>query len=132
MGTRFYASKEAGAGDWEKERMVQAGTDDTVLTKVYDLTLGFPFPPTIGDRVLRNDFTAEWHGRNEEVAAQSEALRGQVIAAMKAGNAGIAAVRAGNAVGLIHHIEPAGDIVRQVVAEAGQILRERPGQVLRS
>ena len=132
MGTRFYASKEAGAGNWEKERMVQAGTGDTVLTKIYDLTLGFPFPATVGDRVLRNDFTAEWHGRDDEVVAQGEELRSQVIAAMKEGNARIAAVRAGNAVGLIHEIEAAGDIVRQVVAEAEHILRERPGQVLQS
>ena len=130
MGTRFYASKEAGAGNWEKERMVQAGTDDTVLTKIYDLTLGFPFPPTVGDRVLRNDFTAEWHGRDDEVVVQHEELRSQVIVAMKEGNARIAAVRGGNAVGLIHEIEAAGDIVRQVVAEAEHILRERPGQVL--
>src|SRR5260221_5353702 len=83
MGTRFYASKEAGAGNWEKERIVQACTDDTVFTSVYDLTLGFPFPPTIGDRVLRNDFTAEWHGRNEEIVGQREVLRRQVITAMK-------------------------------------------------
>ena len=130
MGTRFYASKEAGAGNWEKERMVQAGTDDTVLTKVYDLALDFPFPPTVGDRVLRNDFTAEWHGRDDEVVAQREELRTQVIVAMKEGNPRIAAVRGGNAVGLIHEIEAAGDIVRQVVAEAEHILRERPGQVL--
>ena len=132
MGTRFYASKEAGAGNWEKERMVQAGTDDTVFTKIYDLTLGFPFPATVGDRVLRNDFTAEWHGRDDEVVAQREELRSQVIVAMKEGDARIAAVRAGNAVGLIHEIEAAGDIVRQVVAEAEHILRERPGQVLQS
>src|SRR6266480_841996 len=95
MGTRFYASKEAGAGNWEKERMVQAGTDDTVFTKIYDLTLAFPFPATVGDRVLRNDFTAEWHGRDDEVVAQGEELRSQVIAAMKEGNARIGAVRAG-------------------------------------
>jgi nitronate monooxygenase len=130
MGTRFYASKEAGAGNWEKERMVQAGTDDTVFTKVYDLALGFPFPGTVGDRVLRNDFTATWHGRDDEVVVQREVLRRQVIVAAQEGNARLAAVRAGNAVGLIHEIQAAGDIVRQVVVEAEHILRERPGQVL--
>src|SRR6266496_6197351 len=131
MGTRFYASRESGGGNWEKERMLQAGTDDTVLTKIYDLALDSPFPPTVGDRVLRNDFTAEWHGRNDEVVAHRQELSEQVIAAMKEGNAHIAAVRAGNAVGLIHGIESANDIVRQTVAEAERILRERPGQVLR-
>ena len=62
--------------------------------------------------------------------AQREELRSQVIMAMKEGNARIAAVRGGNAVGLIHEIEAAGGIVRQLVAEAEHILRERPGQVL--
>ena len=103
-----------------------------MFTKVYDLTLGYPLPPTIGDRVLHNDFTAEWHGRNDEVVMQREALRRQVITAMKEGNPRIAAVRAGNAVGLIHEVQAAGDIVRQVVTEAEQILRERPGQVLQA
>jgi len=131
MGTRFYASRESGGGAWEKERMVEAGTDDTVQTRIYDLTLGLPFPSTIGDRVLHNDYTATWHGRDEEVIAHRQELREQVIAAMKEGNAHIAAVRAGNAVGLIHSIESAGDILRQPVAEAERILRERPGQVLR-
>jgi NAD(P)H-dependent flavin oxidoreductase YrpB (nitropropane dioxygenase family) len=64
------------------------------------------------------------------VVVQREALRRQVIVAAQDGNARLAAVRAGNAVGLIHEIQAARDIVRQVVAEAEHILRERPGQVL--
>lgn len=44
MGTRFYASREAVAKAWEKQRMVEAGTDETVLTKVCDLTFAYPFP----------------------------------------------------------------------------------------
>jgi nitronate monooxygenase len=131
MGTRFFASQESGGGNWEKQRMLEAGTDDTVLTKIYDLTLESPFPRDVGDRVLRNDYTATWHGRNDEVIARREELRAQVIAAMQEGNARIAAVRAGNAVGMIHEIKPAGEIVREIVVEAERILRERPAQVLR-
>src|SRR5206468_10070583 len=115
MGTRFYASQESSGGDWEKQRMVAAGTDDTILTKIYDLTLNYPFPSDVGDRVIRNDYTNTWHGRNAEVVARREELRPQVVTAMQEGNARIAAVRAGNAVGLIRNIEPAGEIVRQVV-----------------
>ncbi|MDQ3809184.1 MAG: nitronate monooxygenase, partial [Chloroflexota bacterium] len=37
IGTRFVASREWAGGDWAKERVVQAGTDDTVLTHAYDL-----------------------------------------------------------------------------------------------
>ena len=131
MGTRFYASRESGGENWEKDRMLEAGTDDTLLTKIYDLTLESPFPRDVGDRVLRNDYTASWHGRNDDVIAQREELRSQVVKAEEEGNARIAAVRAGNSVGMIHEIKPAAEIVREIVAEAEHILRERPGQVLR-
>ena len=63
--------------------------------------------------------------------ARREELRAQVVKAMGEGNARIAAVRAGNAVGMIHEIKPAEEIVNEIVAEAEHILRERPGQVLR-
>jgi nitronate monooxygenase len=131
MGTRFVASQEASEGKWVKERILEAGTDDTLLTGVYDLTFTLPFPPGIGDRVIMNDYTATWHGREDEVVKQRQELSAQVITAMKEGDARIAAVRAGNAAGLIHDIPPAGLIVRQIVTEAERILRERPGQVLR-
>ena len=131
MGTRFYASRESGGENWEKDRMLEAGTDDTLLTKIYDLTLESPFPRDVGDRVLRNDYTASWHGRNDDVISQREELCSQVVKAEEEGNARIAAVRAGNAVGMIHEIKPAAEIVREIVAEAEYILRERPGQVLR-
>jgi hypothetical protein len=39
--------------------------------------------------------------------------------------------RAGNAAGLIHAVEPAAAILRRIVAEAEDLLRVRPSQVLR-
>ena len=131
LGTRFVASTEWAGGAWAKERVIAAGTDDTVLTKAYDLALGSPFPEGIADRVVRNDYTARWHGRDAEVLAHQQELRAQVQAAAAAGDARIAAVRAGNAAGLIHAVEPAAEIVRRIVAEAEDLLRVRPSQVLR-
>jgi nitronate monooxygenase len=66
IGTRFVATPEATTADWIKERVLAAGTDDTVLTRVYDLATSAPFPPGIGDRVLRNELTDAWHGRSEK------------------------------------------------------------------
>ena len=96
----------------------------------YDLANAAPFPAGIGDRVLRNDFTAAWHGRDEDVVAYREALRAEIQAASDAANARVAPARAGNAVGLVHAIEPAGAILQRIVLEATRILRERPGQLL--
>jgi nitronate monooxygenase len=130
IGSRFVASREALDPDWKKQRAVEAGTDDTVLTKVYDLTMNAPFPQDIGDRVLRNTFTGEWHGRNEDIVAHREELKEQVVTADQARNGDIAPVRVGNATGLITSIEPAGDIVRRIVAEAEAILRHRSQALL--
>lgn len=131
IGTRFVASTEAASADWAKERVLGAGTDETVLTRAYDLAAAAPFPGGIGDRVLRNAFTDAWHGRDDEVIARRRELQARVAAASETGDARLAPVRAGSAVGLIRTVEPAGDIVRSIVAEAERILHERPGQVLR-
>jgi nitronate monooxygenase len=131
IGTRFVSSVESISPAWMKERVVQASTDDTVLTRACDLATAALFPSEVGDRVLQNEFTATWHGRDEEVIARRAELAEQVAAATKAGDARIAAARAGCAAGLIGAVEPAGEIVRSIIAEAEQLMRERTARLLR-
>ncbi len=131
IGSRFVASIEAETDTWVKERVVVATTDDTILTKAYDIVNQAAFPTGIGDRVVRNDYTDTWHGRDAELAERRVDLHAQLVRATDAGDARIAPTRAGNAVGLIHTIEAAGEIVRAIIAEAERILRERPEHLLR-
>jgi nitronate monooxygenase len=131
LGTRFVVSQEAIGAEWKKQRAVEASTDDTVLTKAYDLTLNAPFPKDIGDRVLSNDFTSIWHGRDEEVVAHREELRKKLLTAEDSEDAKIARVQVGNAMGLISSVEPAADIVRRIIEEADAILRGRPQTLLK-
>jgi nitronate monooxygenase len=126
VGTRFVASEEAMTPEWAQERVVKAGADDTVLTRAYDLTTGAAFPAGIGDRVLRNAFTEAWHGRDKDVRENRGELAPQVVAAIQEGDASVAPVRAGVAVGLIHEVLPAAEIVRRIVTEAERLLLERP------
>ncbi len=130
IGTRFVASHESTYGDARKARIVAAGTDDTLLTRVYDLAVQAPFPPEIVERVVRNDFTTTWHGRDAEIVARRADVRAQLGAA-PAGDTRLVKVAAGSVAGLIDSIESAGDIVRSIVAEAERQLRERPAQLLR-
>jgi nitronate monooxygenase len=131
LGSRFVASHEATDADWKKQRVIQAGTDDTILTKVYDLIRASPFPKDIGDRVLSNRFNSTWHGQDAQLVAQRETLQGQLNTADQANDASVSAVRVGNATGLISSVEPAGEIVRRIIAEAEAILRDRPQLVLK-
>ena len=130
IGTRFVASPEGGNPDWVKQRVIEATTDDTVLTHAYDLANASPFPTWVGDRVLRNQWVDTWHERDAEVVTRRAELSAQIQAATQAADTTIAAVRAGGASGLVHSIEPAGEIVRRLVAEATAILRERPASIL--
>jgi nitronate monooxygenase len=130
IGTRFVASHEASREDWEKERLVLSDIDDTILVKIYDLLRGSEFPADIGHRVLRNKFLEEWHGRENEALARVPELRAEIEAATRANDASIASVNAGDGVGLITSVEPAGVILRRIVAEAEEILRNRPKSLL--
>lgn len=131
IGTRFVATPEGMIAHWVKERIVSSGADDTVLTRAYDLTMRSAFPAGIGDRVIRNAWTDRWHGDDEGVEKARDSLRVEVQRAMDEANPTVAPARAGVASGLVDSIEPAGDILRRIVADATVLLRERPLRLLR-
>jgi nitronate monooxygenase len=64
-------------------------------------------------------------GREVELMQNVKAVAAEYAAAKAAGNFDIAAVIAGEAVGLIHDIPPAAEIVDRIVTEAEQILNGR-------
>jgi len=131
MGTRFVASAESGSGQWHKDAIVAASTDDTVRTLSYDLARNVPFPDGIAGRVIRNQFTEMWHGQEGELIARRDELDAEFAAAIGSGTPGLSAMWAGSASGLIHAVEPAGEIVRRIATEAEQLLRRRPADVCR-
>jgi nitronate monooxygenase len=131
MGTRFVASVESRSQDWHKQQIVDAETDDFILTRVYDIIRDAPFPEEVGERILRNAFTATWHGREQELPARKAELLAQVRAASVAGDIRAARILAGNSAGLVHEIEPAAAIVQRIVSEAEAILRTRPGAIVK-
>ena len=132
MGTRFVASVEWAGPEWAKGQVVIAGVDDTILTKVYDLLTDAPFPLEVGDRVIANSFTETWHGREAEMMERQSELSEKIATATAAGDATTAPVRAGTASGLIRSIEPASYILREIVSQAEDILKNRPNSLLRN
>jgi len=130
MGTRFVTSHEWGGSSWEREAVLAATSDDTVQTRLYDLIGERPFPAENPDRVLRNAFVDRWTGRESEIPAHREALRAEVAAGDECADLTVAGVSAGVSAGLIGSAEPAGDIVRGIVQEAEDLLRERPRTLL--
>ncbi|HYH12806.1 MAG TPA: nitronate monooxygenase [Thermomicrobiales bacterium] len=126
MGTRFVASHEWGGPAWEQEAVLAATSDDTVQTRVYDLIAERPFPADNPDRMLRNAFIDRWRGREAEIPVHRELLRAEVAAGQERADLAVAGVSAGVSVGLIASLRPAGEIVRETVRAAEDLLRERP------
>lgn len=130
IGTRFVASNESFTANWIKQRIAAASVDDLVLTQVYDIVTQAPFPGDVWERVLRNDFTETWHGREDDVIERRSDLFTETQAALADANDRLAKAAAGNSAGLINGIESAGDIVQRIVDEAEAILRSRPRLLL--
>jgi nitronate monooxygenase len=123
VGTRFWASQEALVHPGLHTAALAAGGDDTVRQSVLDILRGRPWPARYTGRVLSNDMVREWIGREGELRAVCDAQAARYHDATKAGDAKLAATIVGEAVGLIHAIEPAADIVARMVAGAEAMLK---------
>lgn len=119
IGTRFLATPEAEVHQAAKDRVLGAATVDTVVTKAYS---GKPM------RVLRNEFTDEWDAKPTlPFPLQLGATEGLARRGLEEGEVARGAVQAGQGVGLVDRIEPAGEVVRQLAEEAEALVRAAAG-----
>jgi nitronate monooxygenase len=125
LGTRFYASQEADGADEAKKIICAAKSGSTVRSIIFDLSRNNVWPAPFNGRCLINDHVRRWMGREVELLQNVNSVAAEYAAAKAKGNFEIAAVIAGEAVGLIHDIPRAAEIVDRIVTEADQILRGR-------
>ncbi len=121
MGTRFIATPEAWGTPGYKEKLLAMAEDDTVVTR------GFTGKTC---RVARNDYTQYW----EEHAGEIQPFPAQFIRSINDGanhlgsgpDTEVDPTRefwpAGQGVGAIDALVPAGDLVRSIVSEAEAVI----------
>ncbi len=135
VGTRFLASTEARAHPDYKKKLLAANEDDTVRTTLFGF--GWPNAP---HRTLRTRFVQDWLGneaRGQESRADEPVIGHTVIAGQHmplrrfmgfppnvdaTGDIESMDLLAGQGVGLVREIKPAGEIVRDLVDEARVII----------
>jgi nitronate monooxygenase len=122
MGTRFLATPEAPCPPAWKQAILAATEADTVRSAVFDRVIGEEWPGA-ELRAIRNRFLDEWAGREEEAALEAARLGEMLMRAFGAGDMEIFPPMAGQGCGLIHNLTPAGQVVREVVAQARETLR---------
>jgi nitronate monooxygenase len=123
MGTRFWASKEALVNARHHEAIIETDGDGTIRTRVADIARQIPWPRGFTARIRRNAFTNRWHGREDELEKNVSVEGPRYRKAFAEGDPENTGVWFGEAAGLIHSIEPAGNIVGRITAEALACLR---------
>jgi nitronate monooxygenase len=125
LGTRFYASIECDGPEEAKTRICAATNGNSVRSIIFDISRNNVWPAPFTGRCLINDHARRWMGREVELMQNAARVVAEYAAAKAADNFDIAAVIAGEAVGLIHDIPPAAEIVERIASEADQILAGR-------
>jgi nitronate monooxygenase len=125
IGTRFFTTPEALGHDAARARIVSAGGDDTLRTTVFDTVRGLDWPARYTGRAIGNAFSARWHGDEKGLGTDLSAAQQAYAASNDVGDVETAAVFAGECIDLIESVEPAGDLVARIVADAEEILRAR-------
>jgi len=129
LGTRFLATEEAPVDAAYKRAVVASGGDDTIVTTVSDTLSGRDWPGAWA-RLRRTRFIEEWLGREPELRRRREAVWASLEAAEES-DPDYGLMWIGQSAGLIDAVMPAGDVVRQIVGEAEDILRFRVPDLLR-
>lgn len=114
VGTALLASPETVGPAYARGRLVEAGSADTVYTDVFDKARHQPWPSRWGGRALTNEFIARWHGVDADEHTLADAYTGD--------DPDIGVVYAGEAAGLVRSERPAGDVIRDIGAQAEELL----------
>ena len=136
IGTRFLASNEAAIHRRYQELLLRANETDTVyLDNLFDIRW-----PNAPHRTLRNKTVEAWEAAGRPASGQRPG-EGEVIATSRSsgpivryqsytpgadaeGDIDALSLWAGQGVGLVSKLQPAGDIVREIAEEARLILRQ--------
>lgn len=125
LGTRFYASEEAIGHPDAKRRIVECrGGEETIRGILFDMARGNVWPAPFTGRVLRNEFSDTWAGRERDLLQQLHVIGPSYVDARANNKFEMAGVIAGESAGLIHDVRPAKDIVRDVVREMREVFSE--------
>ncbi len=120
LGTRFLATDEAPVERAYKDAIVASDGTDTVVTTLSDSLSGRDWPGAWA-RLRRTRFVEQWLGREPELRRRRARLWEEVAAFQKS-NADDGLMWIGQSAGLIDSVEPAGDVVRRIVAEAEEVI----------
>jgi nitronate monooxygenase len=122
VGSRLWATREAQVPARMRAAALAADGDATIRTSVMDIARSLGWPERFTARVLRNRFTDEWHGREQELRDSGDEAARAWREGWVQGDPERSNTFVGEGVGLIREIEPAADVIEEMGARAGALL----------
>ncbi|MFO1244530.1 MAG: nitronate monooxygenase [Ramlibacter sp.] len=122
VGSRLWATQESLAAAGAKAQALQTSGDGTARSAVFDILRRKNWPAPYDFRAIRNDLHRQWESRLDALRASPEAARADYDAGVKAGDFRRAHATVGEAVGLIHDLPPAADVIARMTADATRFL----------
>ena len=121
LGTCMSVAVEALTTDAGRRALVSARETDTTSTRVFDIVRRLPWAERFPSRVLRNEFVARWSGHEDALADDPDA-QAELATAIAADDRRTAPVDAGQGVGMVTGVAPAGQIVERLCTGAQELL----------
>lgn len=120
LGTAFTTCLEASTSAAARNLLLGAAGEQTVTTRVFDVALEYPWPATLPERVVRNEFVDRFDGHEDLVDADA---RSALAAATAAEDYRIAPVNAGQGVGMVRESRSAAEVIERLCIDAERLLR---------
>jgi nitronate monooxygenase len=117
VGTALSACTETLTSERTRRALFDAKDTDTMTTRVFDVAYGYSWPPQVPERVLRNDFTGRWEGREHQLATDREARE-----ELAANDDLLAPVNAGQGVAMLTTVSSAADVIDRLCTDARTLL----------
>ncbi|MGO9099840.1 MAG: NAD(P)H-dependent flavin oxidoreductase [Mycobacterium sp.] len=121
LGTCLSVAVEALTTDAGRRALVSARETDTTSTRVFDIVRRLPWAQRFPSRVLRNEFVARWSGHEDALADDPDA-QAELATAIAADDRRTAPVDAGQGVGMVTGVAPAGQIIERLCTGAQELL----------
>ena len=121
VGSRLWASAESLASPAAKAQAVATNGDGTARSPVFDILRRKNWPAPYDFRAIRNDLHRQWEDRVDALRAAPDAARAAYDAGLAAGDFSKAHATVGEAVGLIHDLPAAAQIVLKMGDGARQL-----------
>jgi enoyl-[acyl-carrier protein] reductase II len=121
VGTRFIASAEAHAGALYKQVILDAGDEDTIVTRCYS-------GKTM--RVFKNDYVADWERRSGDIqpfpqqamVSQQAGVMGGIGGQLEGLDRTRSAFAMGQGAGAVQAVKTAGEIVQDMIEQAEMVI----------